>query len=84
MEEIKIIEILKKYTFDIDRSCHSEQAIHEGNFNFIAKDIIELYKQDQALQLLQTDVSKCVYCNNKPYKKGAAYCERHMASDDYS
>ena len=45
---------------------------------------IDGFKEAKALQLLQTDVSKCVYCNNKPYKKGAAYCERHMASDDYS
>ena len=43
-----------------------------------------LKENKQALQLLQTDVSKCVYCDNKPYKKGAAYCETHMASDDYS
>jgi len=49
------------------------------------KEVIALfYKYTQAQQLLQTDVSKCVYCENKPYKKGAAYCERHMASDDYS
>jgi len=43
-----------------------------------------LTKINQALQLQQTGVSKCVFCDNKPYKKGAAYCERHMASDDYS
>jgi len=35
-------------------------------------------------KLIIPDVSKCVYCDNKPYKKGAAYCENHMASDDYS
>ena len=50
----------------------------------IDKDLQKIAEIDQALQLLQTDVSKCVYCDNKPYKKGAAYCERHMASDDYS
>ena len=49
------------------------------------KEVIALfYKYTQAQQLLQTGVSKCVFCDNKPYKKGAAYCEKHMASDDYS
>ena len=50
------------------------------NITYNCIEIEEVIKK----ALLQTDVSKCVYCENKPYKKGAAYCERHMASDDYS
>lgn len=43
-----------------------------------------LSKIKKIQQLPQPEVSKCVYCDNKPYKKGASYCEEHMAGDDYS
>jgi len=29
------------------------------------------------------DIGKCIYCNNKPYKKGATYCNEHMITNDY-
>jgi hypothetical protein len=27
---------------------------------------------------------KCIFCENKPYKKGASYCQTHINCDDYS
>jgi hypothetical protein len=30
------------------------------------------------------DIEKCVFCDNPPYKYGAAYCTDHMAEDDWN
>jgi len=68
----KILE--EKFDYDFKSEFYTDEILL----------MIEEVIQATTLQLLQTDVSKCVYCDNKPYKKGAAYCEKHMASDDYS
>ena len=49
------------------------------------KNLIGDYKKikREFKQLIIRDVSKCVFCNNPPYKEGASYCEEHMKENDW-
>ena len=71
-EEIKLInKMIDSYWVQNNNEHPDNLEDWRKTFNIVEKLIIP-------------DVSKCVFCDNKSYKKGAAYCIKHMASYDYS